>query len=104
MKTVKVTYTTKAEYAEQNKSNIVQVMSTLQKINNPAIRYETFVGPDGKSFTHLATFQSDEAEQVLLTLPQFKSFQEHLKASGPETPPKQEILTLVGSSVPRSNY
>jgi len=104
MKIVKVTYTAKAEYAEQNKSNIAQVMGAMQKINNPAIRYETFLGPDGKSFMHLAIFQSDEAEQVLLTLAEFKYFQEQLKASGPESPSKQELLTLVGSSVPRSNY
>ena len=103
MKIVRVTYTTKPEYAEQNKSNIAQVMGALQKINNADMRYETFIGSDGRSFMHFAIFQSDEAEQVLLTLQQFKYFQEQLKASGPESPPKQELLTLVGSSVPGSS-
>jgi hypothetical protein len=99
MKTVKVTYTTKAEYAQQNHSNIQQVMKAMQEINNPNIRYECFLGPDGKSFMHLAVFQTDEAEQVLLTLPEFKSFQEQLKASGPEAPPRSEVVSLVGTSV-----
>ncbi len=99
MKIVRVTYTTKAEYAEQNKSNIAQVMAAMQKIGNPDVRYECFLGADSRSFIHLAIFQSDEAEQVLLTLPEFKYFQEQLKANGLEGPPKQEILTLVGSSV-----
>ena len=100
MKIVRVTYTTKVEYAEQNKSNIAKVMAAMQRINNPDVRYECFLGADGRSFIHLALFQSDEAEQVLLTLQEFKFFQGQLKASGPETPPKQEILSLVASSVP----
>ena len=98
MKIVKVTYTTKAEYVAQNQKNIQQVMADLHGINNKDILYHCCLGADGKSFTHTAFFKTDEAEQVLLTLPSFKSFQEQLKASGPETPPKQELLTLVGTS------
>jgi hypothetical protein len=98
MKIVKVTYTTKVEYSEQNQANIRNVMTELQKINNPGINYNCCLGPDGRSFTHTAFFKSEEDEKVLLTLPVFKHFQEQLKASGPEAPPKQELLTLVGSS------
>jgi hypothetical protein len=98
MKIVKVTYTTKAEYSEQNEANIRDVMAELRKINNPGINYNCCLSPDGKSFTHTAFFNSPEDEQVLLTLPVFIHFQQQLKASGPETPPKQELLTLVGSS------
>lgn len=98
MKIVKVTYTTKPEYAEQNKSNIAKVMAAMQKINNADVRYEVFTAPDGISFMHLAAFQTDEAEQVLLTLSEFKYFQEQPKANGLEAPPKQEHLTMVGSS------
>ena len=98
MKIVKVTYTTKPEYAEQNQSNIKNVMGDLQKINNPGINYNSCVSADGKTFIHTAFFKSEENEKVLLTLPSFKHFQEQLKAGGLETPPKQELLTLVGSS------
>jgi len=98
MKIVKVTYTCKPEYVEQNQTNIRNVMDELQKINNPGINYNCCLGADGKSFTHTAFFNSEEAEKVLLTLPVFISFQQQLKASGPETPPKQELLSLVGSS------
>ncbi len=100
MKIVKVTYTTKSEYAAQNKINITKVMNELQKLKHPGIRYEALIGPDNKTFTHFAFMQSDEANQVLLNLNAFKNFQEELKASGPEVPPKQEILTLVGSASP----
>ncbi len=98
MKIVKVTYTAKAEYSEQNQANIKIVMADLQKINNSGINYNCCLSPDGKSFTHTAFFKSEEDEKVLLTLPSFINFQQQLKASGPESPPKQEYPTLVGSS------
>jgi hypothetical protein len=98
MKIVKVTYTTKQEYAEQNKSNIKNVMSDLQMLNNHGINYNCCLSADGKTFIHTAFFKSDEAEKILLSLPSFKGFQEQLKASSPEVPPKQELLSLVGSS------
>jgi len=99
MKIVKVTYTTKAEYSRQNQTNIKTVMADLRAINNPGINYNSCLGPDGKTFTHTAFFNNDEDEKVLLGLHSFKIFQEQLRASGLESPPKQEILTLVGSYV-----
>lgn len=98
MKIVRVTYTARAEYVEQNQANIKNVMMELQKINNPGINYNCCMSPDGKSFTHLAFFNSEEAEKVLLTLPAFIYFQQQLKANGLDAPPKQELLSLVGSS------
>jgi len=98
MKIVRVTYTAKAEYAEQNQANIKNVMADLQKMNNSGINYNCCLSPDGKSFTHTAFFDSEEAEKVLLTLPAFIHFQKQLKEKGIETPPKQELLSLVGSS------
>ena len=98
MKIVRVTYTTKAEYSEQNQKNIQTVMGDLKQIANPGINYNSCLSPDGVSFTHTAFFQSDEDEKVLLGLPSFKVFQDQLRAGGLEAPPKQELLTLVGSS------
>ncbi len=98
MKIVRVTYTTTSEYAEQNQGNIKNVMTDLQKLNNPGINYNACLSADGKTFTHMAFFKSDEDEKVLIQLPTFKHFQEQLKSSGLEVPPKQELLNLVGSS------
>jgi len=99
MKIVKVIYITKAEYAEQNQNNIKNVMADLQKSNHQGINYNACLGPDGKTFIHTAFFKSDEDHKVLNELPSFKHFQEQLKAGGLEVPPKQELLTLVGSSI-----
>ncbi len=98
MKIVKVTYTATAAYAEQNKANIKVVMNDLQNMNCPGINYNVCVCADDKTFIHTAFFNSDEDQKILFELPAFKYFQEQLKASGPEAPPKQELLTLVGSS------
>lgn len=98
MKIVRVTYTAQAGYVPQNKANISAVMSDMRQINNPNISYHVCLGPDEKTFTHTAFFVADEDQKVLLELPSFKIFQEQLKASGPEVGPKQEFLSLVGST------
>lgn len=104
MKIVKVTYTTKAEYAEHNQSNIKKVMADLQELNHPGVNYNSCLSADGRSFIHTAFFNSDEDEKVLMQLPAFIQFQNELKAGGLESPPKQELLTLVGASVNIFNF
>ena len=98
MKIVQVTYTTTAEFADQNQTNIRAVMAELQKLKPAGVRYTTCLSADGKTFIHTAFFKSDEDQQILGELPTFKHFQEQLQASGPESLPKQELLSLVGSS------
>jgi|ERR1035437_1066868 hypothetical protein len=98
MKIVKVTYTTKTAFAEQNQNNIKKVMADLQELNHPGINYNCCLSPDGKTFIHTAFFKSSEDEKILFGLPSFIHFQEQLKAEGIETPPKQELLSLVGTS------
>ncbi len=98
MKIVKVTYTTKAAFAEENQSNIKNVMTDLQKLNHLGINYNACLSADGKTFIHTAFFNSDEDQKILNELPSFKYFQEQLKSNGLEVPPKQELLNLVGSS------
>ena len=98
MKIVKVIYTAKAEYVAQNQNNIKNVMADLRGLNHPGMNYKSCLSPDGKTFIHTAFFNSEEDEKTLLNLPSFKNFQEQLKVNGIEVPPKQELLTLVGSS------
>ncbi len=98
MKIVKVTYTTKAEYVEQNQSNIKSVMADLQKLNHPGVNYNACLSPDGKTFIHTAFYKTDDDQKLVTELPSFKHFQEQLKSGGLEVPPKQEMLNLVGSS------
>ena len=98
MKIVKVIYTTKTEYAQQNQVNIKNVMADLQQLNYQGISYNACLSADGKTFIHTAFFKSEEDQKLLNELPSFKHFQEQLKSGGLEVPPKQELLTLVGTS------
>lgn len=98
MKIIKVTYTTKPEFAEQNQANIKTVMHDLLALQYPGINYTACLSPDNKTFIHTAFFKTEEDQKLLNDLPSFRQFQEKLKAGGLEIPPKQEILTLVGSS------
>jgi len=98
MKIIKVTYTTKMSYSERNQLNIKNVMTDLQNLQNKGINYNVCLCADEKTFIHTAFFNSDEEQKILNELPSFKIFQEQLKASGLEVSPKQELLTLVGSS------
>jgi hypothetical protein len=98
MKIVKVTYTTKAEFAEQNQNNIKKVMNDLQNAGYQGINYNACLSADNKTFIHTAFFKSDEDQKLLNELPSFKYFQEQLKSGGLEVPPKQELLSLVGAS------
>ncbi len=73
-------------------------MSDLKKSNHKGINYNSCLSSDKKTFIHTAFFESDEDQKLLNELPSFKYFQEQLKAGGFEVPPKQDLLTLVGSS------
>ena len=99
MKIIKVIYTTKPEFTEQNQANIKTVMTDLQRLQHPGINYNACLGADGKTFIHTAFFKSEEDQQLLNELPSFKHFQEQLKSGGLEVPPKQKLLTLAGSSI-----
>ena len=97
-KIVRVQYTTKQHYVAKNKENINKVLNDLRKINNPGIKYGAYLLEDEKTFMHFTLFDNEEAYKVLNGLESFKQFQEELKASGFEVPPKAENLSLVASS------
>jgi quinol monooxygenase YgiN len=98
MKSVKVQYTVKSDYADTNKKNVAKVMADLRELAEPGIKYSTFVLDDGKTFVHIGMYSDQEALDVVNNLPSFQSFREQLKASRPEAPPKGDNLTLVDSS------
>ena len=56
MKIIRVQYTVKPEYAEQNKMNIAQVMKDLRALNNPNTKYASYLEEDGVTFMHFAQY------------------------------------------------
>jgi hypothetical protein len=98
MKAVKVQYTVKEDYVETNKGNIERVMSELRGLNNPGIKYSSFLLDDGKTFVHFGMYADEEAMSVVGNLESFNQFRQQLQESRPEVPPHADDLSLVASA------
>jgi hypothetical protein len=98
MNAVKVQYTVKEAYVETNKRNIQRVMAELRGLNNPGIKYSSFLLDDGKTFVHFGMYADEEAKSVVGDLDSFKRFRQELQESQPDVPPKAEELNLVASA------
>ncbi|OKS86978.1 hypothetical protein [Mucilaginibacter polytrichastri] len=98
MKIVRVNYTTTAEFAPVNKANIEAIVHELKELDHQGIKYSCWILPDGKTFMHFDQFENEEAHKVLTGLASFKKFDEQLWASGLETEPELESLSLVAST------
>jgi ABC-type Zn uptake system ZnuABC Zn-binding protein ZnuA len=53
MKIVKVTYTVNPDFAAKNQQNVKEFVKDIEALNNPAIRYISYLGSDDKTFTHI---------------------------------------------------
>ena len=95
---VKVQYTVKSEYTEENKKNIRKVMNALQANPIDGMQYASFTdeaNPD--TFIHINMARNDETMAQLNGVPEFLEFRKALKASGPLSPPRSTKLNLVGA-------
>ena len=95
MKAVKVQYTVKPEYVEQNKVNIRKVMETLRANPIEGMQYASFTLDDGQTFVHINMANDQETLDKLQEVEVFNEFRIALKASGPLSPPNSENLNLV---------
>lgn len=97
MKIVKVTYTVKPAFVTKNQENVKAFIQDVEKIGN-GIRYCSYLGEDGKTFTHFTLVENDELQKKLLGLPSFLSFQQQRDDSGLEVAPVIEEMKLVAAS------
>lgn len=98
MKIVKVSYTTTEAFAPVNQKNIAGIVEELKALNHSGIKYGAWLLADGKTFMHFDQLENEEAHEVLTSLESFKKFDSELLASGLETDPQLEILSLVAST------
>lgn len=97
MKAVKVQYTVKPEYVEQNKANIRKVMEKLRAQPIEGMFYSSYTLDDGQTFMHFNVARDQETMDKLSQLEEFNAFRTALKASGPVHPPQSTNLNLVGA-------
>lgn len=95
MKSVKVTYTVKPSFVEQNKTNINVFINELKDSGNADVRYSIYLGEDGRTFTHISLYSSEAAQEQFLDMESFKAFQQQRDESGLETEPSIEVLNFV---------
>jgi len=97
MKAVKVQYTVKPEYVEQNKANIRKVMEVIKANPIVGMQYASFTLDDGQTFVHINMAKDQETMSRLTEVQEFEDFRMALKASEPLSPPKSENLDLVAA-------
>ena len=98
MKAVKVQYTVKPEYVDQNKSNIQRVMAALKAKPIVGMLYSSYTIDEGNTFVHINICKDEETLSKINDLPEFLEFRKGLKASQPVSPPKATSLELVGAA------
>lgn len=98
MKAVKVQYTVKPEYVEENKKNINKVMEVLRTNPIEGMLYSSYtLGEEENTFVHINLAKDESTLSKLNEVSEFTAFRMALKASGPLSPPKQTNLDLVAA-------
>lgn len=95
---VKVEYTVKFDFVEENKANIQKVMDALKANPVEGMYYFSSTKDESpNSFVHINMAVDQETMSKLNELEAFTDFQKALKASGPLSPPKATKMTVVGT-------
>jgi hypothetical protein len=99
MISVKVSYTVRDHFIDQNTKNIHLFLKDFESLNNDDFSYSIFVLENKKTFVHLSQYKNSTIQQELLTIPSFLSFQNQ-RDENLETQPVIEVLDLIGTSKP----
>ena len=98
MKAVKVQYTVKPEYVDQNKANIQRVMDALKAHPIEGMLYSSYtLDEDGQTFVHINIARDGATLSKLNEVAEFQVFRSALKGSQPVSPPHRTDLNLVGA-------
>ncbi len=98
MKAVKVQYTVRSEYVEENKAKIQNVMDALRANPIHGMQYSTYTdNDDPNTFIHINMAKDEETLSKLNGVKEFMDFRTALKASQPVSPPKLTTLDLVAA-------
>lgn len=86
MKKVLVRYKVHPDRVTENEALVRAVYRQLKEKNIAGFRYATYKLPDGVSFVHIASPESEAAQQAFTSLPAFKEFQAGIKDRCEELP------------------
>ncbi len=94
MKRIMVRYRVKSDRADENRRYVKNVFSELEKSAPDGIRYASFVQPDGVSFVHIASIETDDGSNPLAELEAFKDFQEEIKDRCDDAPTTSPLIEI----------
>lgn len=98
MKAVKVQYTVRPEYVEENKQNIQKVMEALRAHPINGMQYSTYTdNEDPNTFIHINMAKDADTMSQLNTVKAFQEFRTALRESQPLSPPSATQLNLVAA-------
>jgi len=97
MISVKVTYTVKDHFVDQNIKNIHEFLKDFGSMDNDNFKYSIHVLEDRKTFMHLSQYNNQVVQQELLNVSSFLSFQKQ-RDENLESEPAVELLNLIGAS------
>jgi hypothetical protein len=96
MRTVLVRYTTHDHKSGENEELIHAVFDELRASAPAGLRYNTFKLADGSTFLHLATIDTADGSNPLVTLESFKRFQQGLPERCLEAPVATDLVAVDG--------
>ena len=96
MKRLMVKYKVKSDRASENQQYVEQVFEELRRNSPVGLRYITFKQPDGVTFVHFASIETESGENPLSNSPAFQAFQTGIRDRC-EEPPVATDLEEVGS-------
>jgi hypothetical protein len=99
MISVKVSYTVKTEFVNQNRNNISTFLTDFKKLTSLNFLYNVYLQEDGVTFLHIAMYENEEVQKEVLNVPSFINFQKERDESGLNNSHTMESLTLIGSSL-----
>ena len=96
MKRIMVQYKVKSNMASDNIQFIEAVFRELKENCPTGFRYASFIQPDGLTFTHIASIETEDGKNPLSESQAFKEFQKEIKERC-EVPPSATELNEIGS-------
>ena len=95
MEAVKIEYTVRANYIEQNKQNIKLIMAELERNPIKGVDYKAYNVEGTGVFIHLNIVENESDLKKVQNLQIFQFFQDQLKGSEPVLAPKVERLNII---------
>lgn len=94
MRHVMVRYKVKPDRAAENEALVRAVYEELDATRPAGFRYATFQLPDGVSFVHLASVETEDGHSPLSEVTAFRQFQENIGDRCEEAPVATELREI----------